>query len=378
MYDGGSPSGGEFVVPTGIFISYRRDDSSGYAGRLYDRLVAQYGPDRVFMDIDTIRPGHDFAEDIERALSDSLACIVLIGRQWESITSAEGRRRLEDPTDFVRLEVAAAIRRGVIVIPVLVEGASPPSAASLPVELQPLARRQAIELSNERWHYDVSRLVLALDEVVEAAAEAPPEEEASADEAAPSVTEEPSAEAPKEEAPKEEAPPPVVSDEGGPPEDGTPRVTAVDDGGSKTRIGRVPTIAAVVVAVMLLVGVGGWLASRGGPETTSPTGGPDTSVPTGTPSGTGASGTCPPDPPSLPPSSGAPLSGTYDVTVNLTCMTGERGDGNELWGEGHPSFGTTGNGWESMDSDLRCGRLERGSDHPRSARYRRRADLSDR
>ena len=77
---------------------------------------------------------------------------------------AEGVRRLEDPTDFVRLEVAAAIRRGVVVIPVLVEGASPPSARSLPVELQPLARRQAIELSNERWHYDVSRLVLALDE----------------------------------------------------------------------------------------------------------------------------------------------------------------------------------------------------------------------
>ena len=150
----------------GIFISYRRDDSSGFAGRLYDRLAQRFGADRVFMDIDTIRPGHEFAADIERALSECGACIVLIGRNWESITLPDGRRRLDEPTDFVRLEVAAAIRRGVAVFPVLVEGAKPPSAASLPEEIRDVSGRQAIELSNERWNYDVGRLLLALDEAV--------------------------------------------------------------------------------------------------------------------------------------------------------------------------------------------------------------------
>ena len=93
-------------------------------------------------------------------------CVVLIGRHWESIALPDGRRRLDDPTDFVRLEVAAAIREGVTVIPVLVEGAPMPSPASLPEELRALSRRQAIDLSNERWNYDVGRLVLALDEIL--------------------------------------------------------------------------------------------------------------------------------------------------------------------------------------------------------------------
>jgi hypothetical protein len=81
-------------VTSGIFISYRRDDTAGFAGRLYDRLAARYGDERVFMDIDTIRPGSDFASDIARALSDSAACIVLIGPQWPSIAKPDGSRRL--------------------------------------------------------------------------------------------------------------------------------------------------------------------------------------------------------------------------------------------------------------------------------------------
>ena len=150
----------------GVFISYRRDDSAGFAGRLYDRLAERFGAGRVFMDIDAIQPGHEFAADIEQALSECSACVVLIGRDWESIASADGRRRLDDPTDFVRLEVAAAVRRGVAVFPVLVDGATPPSAASLPQDIRAISGRQAIELSNERWNYDVGRLLLALDEVV--------------------------------------------------------------------------------------------------------------------------------------------------------------------------------------------------------------------
>ena len=149
---------------SGIFISYRRDDTSGYAGRLYDRLVGRFGDDRVFMDIDTIAPGHEFATDIDKALTDCDACVVLIGRQWLSITDADRHRRLDDPTDFVRLEIAAAIRRGITVFPVLVDRAGAPASAALPDEIRPLAGRQAIELTNERWNYDTGRLLLALEE----------------------------------------------------------------------------------------------------------------------------------------------------------------------------------------------------------------------
>jgi hypothetical protein len=158
-------SGGGIVMPgSGIFISYRRDDTSGYAGRLYDRLVGRFGNDRVFMDIDTIAPGHEFATDIDKALTNCDACVVLIGRQWLSITDADGHRRLDDPTDFVRLEVGTAIRRGITVFPVIVDRASPPASAALPDDLRPLAGRQAIELTNERWNYDTGRLLLALEE----------------------------------------------------------------------------------------------------------------------------------------------------------------------------------------------------------------------
>jgi hypothetical protein len=149
---------------SGIFISYRRDDTSGYAGRLYDRLVGRFGDDRVFMDIDTILPGHEFATDIDKALTDCDACVVLIGRQWLSITDADGHRRLDDATDFVRLEVATAIRRGITVFPVLVDRASAPVSMLLPDDIRPLAGRQAIELTNERWNYDTGRLLLALEE----------------------------------------------------------------------------------------------------------------------------------------------------------------------------------------------------------------------
>ncbi len=151
---------------SGIFISYRRDDSAGFAGRLYDRLVAQFGADRVFMDIDAIAPGHEFATDIEKALTECEACVVLIGRDWLSISDPDGGRRLDKPTDFVRLEVATAIRRGVSMFPVLVDKATPPPSTSLPDDIRPLAGRQAIELTNERWNYDVGRLLLALEEVV--------------------------------------------------------------------------------------------------------------------------------------------------------------------------------------------------------------------
>lgn len=146
-----------------VFISYRRDDAAGYAGRLYDSLAPRYGPDQVFMDIDTIRPGADFVAVIEGAVGSADVVIALIGPRWATVTDAEGRRRLDNPEDYVRIELAAALRREIVVIPVLVQGADMPRSTDLPGPLAPLARRNAIEMSDARWHYDVARLAGALD-----------------------------------------------------------------------------------------------------------------------------------------------------------------------------------------------------------------------
>lgn len=141
-----------------IFVSYRREDSAGHTGRIHDDLTEALGPGHVFMDIDTIEPGMDFVEAIEDGIGRCKVLLVVIGRSWLSITDARGRRRLDDPNDFVRLEVATALQRGVKVVPVLVGGAAMPSTADLPEPLQPLARRNAFEVSDHRWKFDLERL----------------------------------------------------------------------------------------------------------------------------------------------------------------------------------------------------------------------------
>jgi hypothetical protein len=115
-----------------IFISYRRDDSSGYAGRLYDKLSNHFGQGQVFMDINTMESGVDFVEVIENAVSSSDVLIAVISKQWLTITDNNGNKRLDNPTDFVRLEIAAALDRNIRVIPVLVQGASMPRTQDLP------------------------------------------------------------------------------------------------------------------------------------------------------------------------------------------------------------------------------------------------------
>ena len=149
-----------------IFISYQRDDSGGWAGRLYDRLSQHFGRDNVFMDIDTIEPGLDFVEVIERAVGSCDALIALICNQWLTITDDAGRRRLDNPEDFVRLEIAAALARNIRVIPALVDAARMPSSTDLPDALRMLARRNAIEISDRRFHYDVDQLIEVLDRVL--------------------------------------------------------------------------------------------------------------------------------------------------------------------------------------------------------------------
>jgi len=159
---------------TRVFISYRRDDSAAYAGRLYDRLTAHFGEGQVFMDIDQIEPGEDFVEAIERTVSACETAVVLIGKGWLNAADAEGGRRLDDPDDFVRLEVAAALERRIKVVPVLVGGAAMPKSTQLPEPLAPLARRNAIEVSDTRFHADVNRLVEAIEKTLAAAPAAPP------------------------------------------------------------------------------------------------------------------------------------------------------------------------------------------------------------
>jgi hypothetical protein len=148
----------------GIFISYRRQDAPGYAGRLYDSLAAHYGDDRIFMDIGAIQPGQDFSQRIDEALTSCDVLLAIIGPQWATITASDGSRRLDDPEDYVGLEVHTALRRAdVKVIPVLVAGAQMPAREEVPESLADLRKRQALELSEGRWRYDVDRLIATLE-----------------------------------------------------------------------------------------------------------------------------------------------------------------------------------------------------------------------
>jgi hypothetical protein len=148
-----------------IFISYRRDDSLGHTGRLFDRLASHFGPDHVFMDVEAILPGMDFVETIQTVIGRVNVLIVVIGRTWLS-SQINSARRLDDPNDYVRLEIQSALDRKISVIPVLVHGASMPRQRELPEPLAALARRHAIELSDTRWQYDTDRLIAVLDSLV--------------------------------------------------------------------------------------------------------------------------------------------------------------------------------------------------------------------
>lgn len=146
-----------------IFVNYRREETSGHAGRLYDDLVERFGEGQVFMDVDTIQPGADFTEAVQEAVGACDAFVAVIGRQWLQVVDTRGRRRLDNPEDFVRLEIEAALDRNVRVIPALVQDSEMPPSDELPETLGALARRNALKLSDDRWRYDVSRLVAALE-----------------------------------------------------------------------------------------------------------------------------------------------------------------------------------------------------------------------
>jgi hypothetical protein len=144
--------------PPTIFISYRRSETAAHAGRLAEHLTAHFGSQVIFIDNESIEPGKDFVEAIEDAVSSCKILLALVGRQWLTCSDEHGRR-LDNPNDFVRMEISTALRRGVRVIPVLIQGATMPRDQELPAALASLARKQAWEVTEIRWKQDVRQLI---------------------------------------------------------------------------------------------------------------------------------------------------------------------------------------------------------------------------
>jgi hypothetical protein len=145
-----------------IFVSYRRDDASAWAGRLHDALSARFGERNIFQDVAALRPGDDFTDAIETALSQSDVMLAVIGPTWLTATTSEGEARLARPDDYVRIELASALEHGMQVIPVLVGGATMPAASELPEGLEQLGLRQAVAIHDATWRQDVDGFIRSL------------------------------------------------------------------------------------------------------------------------------------------------------------------------------------------------------------------------
>ena len=155
-------------VPVGrIFISYRHEDSAYPAAWLFEHLVQKFGPARIFKDVDSIEPGDDFIEAIEHAVGSCSVLLAMIGRGWLQAADESGRR-LDDPADFVRVEIETALSRGIRVVPVLVDGAQMPRREQLPPSLSKLTARQALSLSHARFAADLDPLMRVLDKAIAA------------------------------------------------------------------------------------------------------------------------------------------------------------------------------------------------------------------
>lgn len=151
-----------------IFVCYRRDDSADVTGRIYDRLIERFGPDQVFKDVDSIPIGVDFRTHLAERIGACDVVLAIIGKRWLS-ADAEGRRRLDDEKDFVRLELEAALERDIPVVPVLVGNAEVPGAQDLPTTLAPLAYRQSQAIRGDPdFHRDADRLLTGLERLAAA------------------------------------------------------------------------------------------------------------------------------------------------------------------------------------------------------------------
>ncbi len=152
-----------------IFLSYRREDAEGQAGRLFDDLIKCFGEQSVFMDVAGIEPGRDFRRVIDEHVASCAVLLAIIGKTWLDTKDEGGHRRLDDPMDFVRLETASALKRDIPLVPVLVQGAHMPRAEQLPPDLVDLAFRNAVELTHARWESDLQILIKTLERYVKPA-----------------------------------------------------------------------------------------------------------------------------------------------------------------------------------------------------------------
>jgi hypothetical protein len=159
----------------GVFISYRRQDASGWARLLYDRLAEQLGDGQVFMDVDTMTLGMDWVDVITKSVGSCHVLLAIIGPDWLTITNDEGRRRLELSNDTVRLEIQAALERGIPIVPILVDEAEMPGEEDLPSTLRTLSRRHGAKLHHESFRQDVSEVVKAVKAIVESRNPTPPQ-----------------------------------------------------------------------------------------------------------------------------------------------------------------------------------------------------------
>jgi hypothetical protein len=158
-----------------IFLNYRREESQWVAGRLHDRLAAVFGQERIFTDVDSIGPGQDFTKVLEDAVGNCRVLLAIIGRNWTGALDEAGRRRLENPHDWVRFEIESALsRKGVLVIPVLTDNAPMPRAGELPGELAQLSMRQAVKVSADGFTRDVEDLIDYLKKIIDPPTQQPP------------------------------------------------------------------------------------------------------------------------------------------------------------------------------------------------------------
>jgi hypothetical protein len=152
-----------------IFINYRRDDAIGTAGRLNDRLAQTFGRNNLFMDVDNIPAGVDFIEYLQSQVAACDVFLAIIGPNWLDAKDDDGRRRFDNPDDFVAIEIAAALARNIRVIPVLVDGARTPKADKLPESVKPLVRRNAVEVRNTQFGRDSEALANKVRQALEGA-----------------------------------------------------------------------------------------------------------------------------------------------------------------------------------------------------------------
>ena len=150
--------------PGSIFICYRREDSADVTGRIYDRLVDHFGPEHVFMDVEAIRLGYDFRSEIDQTIKVCSIVIVVIGDKW--LAEVDGKRRIDDENDHVRIEIEAALRRKIPIIPVLTRGASHPTKAMLPASLEDLAYRHGTSIRHEHFRADMDSLISQMDKLL--------------------------------------------------------------------------------------------------------------------------------------------------------------------------------------------------------------------